>query len=340
MYEGRKAPSENVNRPTVAAVIPLYNGARFIESAIRSVLAQTVPPNEIFVVDDGSTDDGPEIVRRLSHTGSIRLVQKPNGGQGSARNRGVAESDGDLIAFLDQDDMWYPRHIERLLEPFVHSADANIGWVYCNLDEVDEDGLMVTLNVLDYTKADHPKRSLAGCLGRDMFILPSASMVSRVAFLAVGGFDERLRGYEDDDLFLRMFRSGYRNVYVDEALSKWRIFAGSSSFSPTMAKSRMIYFDKLMENYPDCSGTGRRYRQDLITPRFVRMVLDDYIAGLRANDPVRVRRSVGDLSTLVPHLSRKRRLASTAALPFMRSRRLGRSLDALGLARIPARLLR
>ena len=79
-----------------------------------------------------------------------------------------------------------------------------------------------------------------------MFVLPTASIISRVAFEALGGFDESLSGYEDDDLFLRMFRAGYDHVYVDQALARWRIFSTSSTYSKRMASSRMTFANKLL----------------------------------------------------------------------------------------------
>ena len=81
--------------------------------------------------------------------------------------------------------------------------------------------------------------------------------MSRRAFDAVGGFDERLRGYEDDDLFLRMFSAGYDNVFLNRALSQWRVFSGSASFSARMAISRMLYFRKLLAEFPDEPDQGR-----------------------------------------------------------------------------------
>jgi glycosyltransferase involved in cell wall biosynthesis len=93
---------------SIVAIIPLYNGARWIDQAIRSVFAQTVQPDEFIVVDDGSTDDGPAIVEKLAEERPITLLRKPNGGQSAARNFGVAHSGSALIAVLDQDDRWMP----------------------------------------------------------------------------------------------------------------------------------------------------------------------------------------------------------------------------------------
>lgn len=92
----------------IAAIIPLYNGGRFIREALESVLAQTLPPAEIVVVDDGSTDNGPDIVAEMAATHPISLLRKPNGGQASARNFGIAETSSELIALLDQDDACTP----------------------------------------------------------------------------------------------------------------------------------------------------------------------------------------------------------------------------------------
>ena len=84
-------------------IIPLYNKAKYIENTIQSVLKQTFKNFEVIVVDDGSTDDGPEKVGLISDC-RIRLIRKENGGVSSARNRGIAEARGENIAFLDADD--------------------------------------------------------------------------------------------------------------------------------------------------------------------------------------------------------------------------------------------
>jgi GT2 family glycosyltransferase len=84
-----------------------------------------------------------------------------------------------------------------------------------------------------------------------MFVLPSATVLSRTAFNAVGGFGERLSGYEDDDLFLRIFRAGFANVFIDRGVTRWRIHTGSAWYSARMGVSRMIYFRKLLAEFPD-----------------------------------------------------------------------------------------
>jgi glycosyltransferase involved in cell wall biosynthesis len=264
----------------ITAVIPLYNGASFIREALQSVFGQILPVDEIIVVDDGSTDDGPDIVAAMAKQHPVRLLRKENGGQSSARNLGVDHAHGDLIAFLDQDDIWYPNHIAELVKPFLQQRATGLGWSYSDLDEIDEAGEMVRRAIFTHVNFAHPKRDLANCLRQDMFVLPSATIVSRGAFKSVGGFDERLSGYEDDDLFLRLFRAGFENVFISEPLSKWRIFHRSSSFSPRMAVSRLIYARMLIERFPDDADKSCYYVSDLIAPRFVKTIAADLRRGV------------------------------------------------------------
>ncbi|MGE0223662.1 MAG: glycosyltransferase family 2 protein [Acetobacteraceae bacterium] len=300
--------------PRIAAVIPLYNGERFIEDALNSVFAQTLPPDEVIVVDDGSTDNGAAIVERLAAERTVTLLRKENGGQSSARNMGIRHTDCDLIALLDQDDMWYPHHLEELVKPFLEKRFPPVGWVYSNLDEVDMKGRMIirsTLRMLPFVQ--HPKIDLFGCLSTDMFVLPSSSLISRSAFFDVGGFDEDLSGFEDDDLFLRLFRAGYDNIYIDQALTKWRIFGGSASFSPRMARSRMIYLRKLIAEYPDDETANRFYTRDLLVPRFQQWMIREYTQALRRGDKAQIERALDDLVFLIRH-SPNRRLRLIARL--------------------------
>ncbi len=335
------APRSAKSSPTVTAIIPLYNGKKFIEQSLRSILNQTRLPDEIVVVDDGSSDGGGEIARELAgHLPSFRLLRKSNGGQSSARNFGVENSASQLIALLDQDDVWYPRHIERLLRAFTRSKSDRLGWVYSNLDEIDASGNMVTRRFLP-KDAHHPKASIFHCLDRDMFVLPSASLISRKAFEAVGGFDEKLIGYEDDDLFLRLFRAGYDNVFVDEPLSQWRIYSGSTSYSPVMGRSRALYAEKLAASFPDEPDHDRFWTRDLVAPRFIRNYLFDAYKGVRLNDRRRVEATVSPLKAL-SRFARWRtkmtlRLLILPALSQFWLLRLGHSL---GLGRILRPLFR
>lgn len=111
--------------PLVSVIVPLYNKERWIRRCIDSILTQSYKNLEILVVNDGSTDSGLEVVQGIDNE-HIRVIEKANGGVSSARNRGIEEAKGEFIAFLDADDVWFPKHIEVLVEGFTRYPDAVI----------------------------------------------------------------------------------------------------------------------------------------------------------------------------------------------------------------------
>jgi hypothetical protein len=132
-----------------------------------------------------------------------------------------------------------------------------------------------------------------------MFILPSASLISKKVFDEVGGFDTNLIGYEDDDLFLRIFQAGYGNRFIDKPLSKWRIHPESTSYTIKMAISRSIYMRKLMMKFPDDPRRSRFYHRDLIAPRFRPHLVHEYLKAIRDGDEKNHEIAVADLKFLL-----------------------------------------
>lgn len=308
----------------IAAVIPLYNGASYVQEALESVLAQTRPPDEVIVVDDGSTDDGPEIVRAMGHCATIRLYRKENGGQSSARNYGVRVAASELIAFLDQDDIWYPDHLAELVKPFLEPRRRTLGWVYSNLDEVDRNGRMVLHSCLRSLPFHHPKTDLFKCLRYDMFVLPSSSLVAKSAFEAVGGFDETLSGYEDDDLFLRLFQSGLDNVFIDLPLTKWRIHQDGCSYSRRMTVSRQAYMNKLLAQFPDDRARGRIISRDCVAARFLPHVLRDYREAAKSGSDSEIREAAAGLAFVSQLRGGRIRFAIEPLMPVLKTPFLSR----------------
>jgi glycosyltransferase involved in cell wall biosynthesis len=261
--------------PSVVVVIPYYNGSAFIERSVNSVLNQTLPPDEFVVVNDGSTTGEAEFLHRLAKRLRFKVVDQENGGQSSARNAGVRASTANYICFLDQDDFFRNTHIEALVRA-IPADDPHLGWVYGDLIEADGAG-NVLRTALVRRHGLHPKCDIENLVGRDMHVLPSASLISRAAYEEVGGFDPQFIGYEDDDLFLRLFRRGFSNYFIDQAVTVWCIRPNSTSYTVMMSRSRYRYFEKLAAMFPDDRKMVRYYMRDLLIPRFHSLFVHDAV---------------------------------------------------------------
>jgi glycosyltransferase involved in cell wall biosynthesis len=311
---------------TISAIIPYYNGSRYIADAVRSVAAQTIPPIELIIVDDGSPDGGPApYIGGIEAPFPIRIVRKENGGQASARNFGARISRGEFLAFLDQDDLWYPNHLRRLVGPLLR--EPLLGWVYSNLDEIDERGRLIRIGFLDVLPVPHPKRSLHDMLSADCFILPSASLIRRTAFEQVGGFDEQFIGYEDDDLFVRIFHAGWHNTYLNEPLSQWRLYRGSTSYTEKMARSRDRYAQKLLDAFPNDKSMQRWWVRDCIAPRFFNNAMGRFFEGISLGDWELCRVAVQDMRRWAQYYDPGRR--ARMRLPLMAYPRIYARLSAV-----------
>lgn len=255
-------------RPAVAVIIPYYNGSKWVERAIKSVVTQSVMPDEFVIVNDGSKAEERAALDPLAAKYGFRILDKENGGQGSARNAGVAATSAEFISLLDQDDFYLPNHIKDLIA-ILPEDDPRLGYVYADLCEGDGEGNIVHTNMLRQQPGMHPKVGhIVTMLRHDFFVLPSASLIYRAAFEAIGGFDEQFMGYEDDDLFLRFFRAGFTNYYLDKPVTVWCIHTGSTSWSVKMSRSRFKYFKKLVALYPDDEDKKTFYLRDCLIPRF------------------------------------------------------------------------
>ena len=260
---------------SVSVVIAFYNGSRWIERALESVQNQTIPPNEVIVVNDGSSEDELGFLVGLQQRFNFQILNQENSGQSAARNLGVSKATSDYICLLDQDDYYLPKHNQILLET-ADFEDPKFGFSYGDLWRSNEAGQILSHSSIN-VKIKHPHTSLNTLVGKNMFIVPSATLISRTAFLAVGGFDPELRGFEDDDLFLRFFLAGYSNRFTSEAVTVWTINTSSTSFTESMARSRFIYFKKLLKTFPEGSVVGTYVFGQLMYKRFAYQFAGDVI---------------------------------------------------------------
>jgi glycosyltransferase involved in cell wall biosynthesis len=224
---------------SVSVVIPTYNYGRFIEQSIRSVLGQTRRPSEIIVVDDGSTDETTAVVGGFG--AQVRYIREDNAGVSAARNRGVAESTGELIAFLDADDTWEPTNLEKQLARF--ESDEEIGLVHSALREfADETG--ETIQLCTAGGEDGVADSLLLWEG-PMIVRPGGAVtVTRKAFNHVGGFDTRMKVGEDWDFGYRVARS-FKVGFVAEPLVNYRNHsAGAHRDVQNMERGMLLFYEK------------------------------------------------------------------------------------------------
>jgi len=226
-------------KPLVSAIIPTYNRGWIIKEAVDSVMSQDYRDFELIIVDDGSTDNTPEILN--SCRGDILVFRQENQGVSAARNRGIAEASGRFIAFLDSDDLWLPQKLFRQVEFFNKNPDAQI----CQTEET-----WIRKGVRVNPKKRHKKPwgmifepSLALCL-----VSPSAVMIRRSLFKKVGGFDETLPACEDYDLWLRI--SCRYPVYLIETplIIKRGGHNDQLSASPGLDKFRIKSLKKIIES--------------------------------------------------------------------------------------------
>jgi glycosyltransferase involved in cell wall biosynthesis len=229
-----------MTHPRVSVVIPTYNRAAMLREALQSVVTQTVPVHDIAVVDDGSTDNTAEVVDNFLRSGArIKYIREPHRDRlGEARNRGVAATEGEWIAFLDSDDIWLSNRIEQQLAALKDVPDAAIA--FCNVQRFTQSGDMGD-PFLD------PSRDLRGWVTGDLLeepvALPSALMVRRDAFNELGGFAERPIN-EDYELTLHL-SIRYPASYVSDVLVRMRAHEGSRSLARQMAANieylRIVY---------------------------------------------------------------------------------------------------
>lgn len=225
---------------SIDVVIPVYNGENFIEYAIKSVLAQSYLPNKIIIIDDGSTDNTLKKIKKFDSK-LIECMSVENGGVSSARNKGILKSDSDYIAFLDADDIFYPKKLEKQVLALEQNQDAKVA--YCLENAIDENGK----NISQERNIKQAESIREGKIFSDLLYdsyrvgNPSSLVVARDALLKVNGFDEKLTFSEDTDLIYRL-ASKYNFVCVPEILYSLRFSASSSTAKNNSVENRVESF--------------------------------------------------------------------------------------------------
>ena len=287
---------------TISVIIPCYNRQRSLRQALDSVLSQTHKPDEIIVIDDGSTDGSVEVAK--SYGSKVQVIQQPNAGAAKARNRGIASATGDWIAFLDSDDIWRTEKLKRQIEAM--QSNPHAGVIFCDTQTTSGEEVInpsrFSLGGLRENAEDFGQ-SILQCR-RDFFeimltqsrVITSATMVRRD--IAGFHFPEDIWGSEDWALWLSLILET-EFLAVDDVL---------------------VTMEAASDNLTHSRGRGKLHRNDV---RVLEKFLQDPRLTSREReatlDALEQRRAVAIYHSLIRGETRETRhlLKEPCALPFM-----------------------
>lgn len=241
---------------TVSVIIPLYNKQKYITRVLDSVFAQTYNDYQVIVVDDGSTDNGPEIVKRYTDP-RLKLIRQENFGPGAARNKGVAQSSSQFVAFLDADDEWMPIFLETCVKALQGNPDCDLAASTYYLGAQGKDitnifrhhGMTEGPWQLNADISDHQ-------LQHAIYILNSSSAVfKRSVIEKYGGFYSKNHCQYGEDFYLWIEVIFNHKIYRILKPLFWYHLEASELGADSPAKHRLHPFltdiEPIRENCPD-----------------------------------------------------------------------------------------
>jgi glycosyltransferase involved in cell wall biosynthesis len=278
-----------VNAPTISALVRVHNGEALVGETIAAILSQTRPPDEVVVVDDGSTDGTADALRGFG--GEIRVVRQPNGGHASAFNRGFEEAGCDYVAICDSDDIWEPTKLELQSEALLVHPEVDVAFAGASFFGLTEgprapysvDGVLTS-------------RELRGDLYRANFICTSTTLVRRALHPEIGPFQQLAAPAEDFDYWLRALEADAVFFHDPTVLVRYRTHAAQVSDDKLRMHEREYrvhgWHENLIEDQAivqrvlanDCSNIGRAL-SDLDRPAEARAA---FVSSLRHRVSARV----------------------------------------------------
>ena len=241
----------------ITGILPTYNRAALIDRAIQSMLRQSLPLDEIIVVDDGSRDETGEIVGRYNDR--VRYIFQQNSGGGAARNRGVEEARTPWVAFLDSDDLWTADHLERLSR----AIDLTGGRADLYFDDTKRSASFGSRNRWELSGFDLQGNLLLAEDGTEWVMrgqqpmMLQASVVKRRRFLEVGGFWEQLRTAHDTHFFLRLgigrplcAVAGVGAIQTEDDIPSNRLTVQTGPVKLSRWVNRARLYQDILERYP------------------------------------------------------------------------------------------
>jgi glycosyltransferase involved in cell wall biosynthesis len=223
----------------ISVVIPVHNRELLIGRALESVSAQTLPVDEIIVVNDASTDNTSKVIEsfRKKVVGLKLITLKEHGGAARARNAGIQAANGDLIAFLDSDDVWFPNKLIKQVKEF--ETHHNVVAVFCGMAIRERAG--VCRHYIPRSNFTH-----IDLYHYNLLVTMSSAVIRKQSLIEVGGFDTTLKSCQDWDLFIRLSEHGLMRVVQEELIqfskdSHDRI----SRDAPSVLGGHRVVFDRI-----------------------------------------------------------------------------------------------
>jgi glycosyltransferase involved in cell wall biosynthesis len=251
----------------VSVVIPCYNGERFLAESLASVLAQTYRDLEVIAVDDGSADRSKEVVLSFKDERVHLLEHDRNRGISATRNTGVRHARGEFVAFLDQDDLWYPEKLAKQVPILDAPNSDDVALVY-----TDRDILAGGKRYLNPYHRKHPvprhdasTREVLTAFLRWNFVPLISVLLRRRCFDEAGMFNESIRsGVDDFELCVRLAIKGYRFVRVNEVLATRREHDENYSDPTRFLDDELAVLQQIVESHPTLEPLRRWRHADLL----------------------------------------------------------------------------
>jgi glycosyltransferase involved in cell wall biosynthesis len=253
--------------PRVSVIVPAYNAESYIAEALQSVIQQSYRDWEVVVADDASSDGTAHVASKVA-PGLKLLRTDENGGIGAARNRAIAASSGELLAFLDADDLWRFDYLQELVELYDRSVGSGlrVGVVACNARILTPDGYAET-TYMDAVGASDGIGLRRLLKSNPIFV---SALTPRVVVDAAGGFSAELDAAQDYDLWIRIMELGYRVVATPEPIAVYRLTPNSvSSFPGREARALQEMYERALDRGRLTKGESRIARRQIRLYRLV-----------------------------------------------------------------------
>ena len=262
--------------PKVSIIVPVYEGEAFIRETMLSALGQTYPHIEVVVVNDGSPDNCEQAVADLLRDPRVKYIKQPNQGVAAARNTGIRGSTGELIAFLDQDDLWLPDKLALQVRCLVENPE--VGLVHGNVRFVDKEGHRIPERE---DRWDADARLATGRCFPVLFDKNRLAMLTvcmrRECFDTIGPFREDIPGVDDYEYWLRLSRR-YAFAHIDRPLALYRLHGANESVVNWLLQlvKELKAIEGLLEQQPELDENVGRARVTQRIYALSREIGDEY----------------------------------------------------------------